>query len=46
MLLFQTDTTGVGYKIGYQIGSWLPFLVLATIFIWLLLKAFKRSKDQ
>lgn len=29
----QIDTSAIGYQIGYQIGSWLPFLVLATILL-------------
>ncbi|MEL7119558.1 MAG: hypothetical protein AAFO07_08960 [Bacteroidota bacterium] len=30
-LLLQADTTSVGYKIGYQIGSWLPFMIIVLI---------------
>jgi cytochrome c biogenesis protein CcdA len=25
------DTTSVGYQIGYQIGSWLPFILVAVL---------------
>jgi hypothetical protein len=31
-MLLQVDTTSVGYQIGYQIGSWLPFVVVIVIF--------------
>jgi ABC-type uncharacterized transport system permease subunit len=31
-MLLQADTTSVGYQIGYQIGSWLPFIVVLVIF--------------
>lgn len=27
------DTTGVQYKIGYYIGSYLPFIILVFLFI-------------
>jgi hypothetical protein len=31
-LLLQIDTTrDAGYKIGYQVGSWLPFVFLVVL---------------
>lgn len=37
------DTTLADYQIGYRIGSWLPFLVLAFLFILMLRAAMKRQ---
>ena len=31
MLLLQVDTTDIGYKIGYEIGSWLPFIIIVVL---------------
>ncbi|MCB9284993.1 MAG: hypothetical protein H6563_13025 [Lewinellaceae bacterium] len=42
IFLFQADTTDIGYKIGYQIGGWLPFIVLAFILILLTYRNWKR----
>ena len=30
-ILLQADTSDVGYRIGYQVGSWLPFILLAVV---------------
>lgn len=38
------DTTSAGYKIGYKIGSWLPFIILAFVFI-LMLRAVMRRQN-
>ncbi len=46
LILFQADTTSVGYKVGYEIGTWLPVLILSALFIWMLLKALKRNKTN
>ena len=40
--LLQADTTSAGYQIGYQIGSWLPFLVLAGILLFLTYRNWKK----
>ncbi len=37
------DTTSAGYKIGYQIGSWLPFVILAGLMIALIIQASRNS---
>lgn len=40
-LLAQTegaDTTSVSYQIGYKIGSWLPFVVVAVLAILIINK--------
>jgi lipopolysaccharide export LptBFGC system permease protein LptF len=44
MLFQEVDTTSAQYKIGYEIGSWLPFIILAVIFIWMSVAAYRRSK--
>jgi lipopolysaccharide export LptBFGC system permease protein LptF len=46
LLLLQTDTTSTTYKIGYEIGSWLPVMLLLIIFIWLAVRARKRSNVE
>jgi len=45
-LLAQADTTDIRYKIGYEIGSWLPFVILAALFIFMLVKARQRSEEK
>ena len=45
LLFLQADTTSVGYKVGYQIGSWLPFLIIALIALLIIVKGF-RHKGQ
>jgi len=45
LLLFQeVDTTSAQYKIGYEIGSWLPFIILAAVFIWMSIAAYRRGR--
>lgn len=39
------DTTSAGYQIGYQIGNWLPFAVLAVLFILMLRAALSKQKN-
>lgn len=39
------DTTSSGYKIGYQIGSWLPFVVLAAFFLWMLTMLMRQNRE-
>jgi hypothetical protein len=39
------DTTSQGYQIGYQIGSWLPFVILAGLFIGMLSMLMRKNKD-
>ncbi|MEO1715209.1 MAG: hypothetical protein AAFU60_17920 [Bacteroidota bacterium] len=31
MFFLQVDTTDIGYKIGYEIGSWLPFIIIVVL---------------
>ncbi len=37
------DTTSAEYRLGRQIGSWIPFIVLATLFVWMWSAAMRRS---
>jgi hypothetical protein len=47
LLLFEsrdtlvTDTTSLGYRIGYIAASWLPFLIIAIIFLLIIRKRYK-----
>jgi len=38
------DTTLVGYQIGHTIGSWLPYIVVVTIFILIVRKRYQFNK--
>jgi uncharacterized BrkB/YihY/UPF0761 family membrane protein len=41
MKLLQVDTTDAGYKMGYYIGSWLPFgllLIVTIVVVYFVLK--------
>lgn len=40
------DTTSRGYRIGYAVGSWLPFLVLFTLALLVLLRSIRLSRDK
>ncbi len=40
------DTSGWEYKIGYEIGSWLPFIILAVIFVFLVYRISKDSRNK
>lgn len=46
----QIDTTSESYRkkyeIGYRIGEWLPFLVLITLVILVMMRARKASREQ
>lgn len=42
----QVDTSSAGYKIGYQIGSWLPFILLAAILIFLTVRAVRKGREN
>ncbi len=48
-LLAQTDTTGVDttdwrYRIGYEIGSWLPFLIIFTLALAVIIRQYRISR--
>ena len=42
----QVDTTSSGYKIGYQIGSWLPFIILIGLLIFFTVRAARSGKEH
>ncbi len=37
------DTTSAEYRLGRQIGSWIPFVVLATLFLMMWSAAMRRG---
>ena len=45
-LFLQVDTTSVGYKVGLQIGSWLPFLVIAIIALLIIVKGYRHKGEE
>lgn len=42
----QPDTSSLGYKIGYHIGSWLPFGIIVLLMLLILLKTSRRSSRK
>lgn len=44
------DTTDTGYRVGYQIGSWLPFAVVVGLALLIIFRSFDfssfRKKDD
>jgi|GEM_PF-2204016 len=40
------DTTSSGYKIGYEIGSWLPFIILFTLALMVIIRSFRLSQKK
>lgn len=45
-MLIQVDTTSIGYQIGYQIGSWLPFVLVVVIFAFIIYRRYSFKKDK
>ncbi len=45
-MLLQVDTTSAGYQIGYQIGSWLPFLFVVLIFAAIIYNRYSFKKKS
>lgn len=45
VILLEADTTGIQYKIGYQIGSWLPFILIAAVALAIILKGFRHKGE-
>lgn len=41
----DVDTTSAGYKAGYTIGEWLPFIILIILVLMVMFRARKLSKD-
>jgi len=43
----SVDTTGWRYRIGYQIGSWLPFLIIFGLALAIIIRSYRLSRrDQ
>lgn len=42
----DVDTTSIGYHIGYEIGSWLPFLVIFTLALMVIIRARNLSRKK
>lgn len=42
----EADTTSVGYKIGYHIGSWLPFAVIVILALMVILRASRQHRQS
>ncbi len=40
------DTTGLGYRIGYQVGSWLPSSIIMLVAVLLILKSSRQYRDK
>lgn len=40
------DTTSSSYKIGYEIGSWLPFIILFTLALMVIIRSFRLSQKK
>lgn len=40
------DTTSSGYQIGYEIGSWLPFIILFTLALMVIIRSFRLSQKK
>lgn len=45
VFFLQTDTTDIQYKIGYQLGSWLPFILIAVVALAIILKGFRHKGE-
>lgn len=41
----SADTSSAGYKIGYTVGEWLPFLILIVLVLMVMFRARKLSKE-
>ncbi len=40
------DTTDIRYRIGYEIGSWLPFLVIFTLALMVIIRTWNLSRKN
>ncbi len=40
------DTTDAGYQIGYQIGSWLPFIIIFTLALMVIIRSYRLSQKD
>ncbi len=46
LLAQEPDTTSIGYKIGYHIGSWLPFGIIVLLVALILLRTSRQSQNE
>lgn len=40
------DTTSSGYQIGHEIGSWLPFIVIFTLALMVIIRSYRLSQKN
>lgn len=40
------DTTSQGYQIGYEIGSWLPFIIIFTLALMVIIRSYRLSRNN
>jgi len=40
------DTTSRGYQIGYEIGSWLPFIIIFTLAVMVIVRSYRLSRNK
>jgi len=40
------DTTGIGYRIGYEIGSWLPFIIIFILALLVIYNSYRFSSKK
>ncbi len=40
------DTTSSGYQIGYKIGSWLPFIIIFTLALMVVIRSYRLSRKN
>ncbi len=41
----EVDTSSHSYQVGHQIGSWLPFLVIITLMVLVIIRASRRRQE-
>ncbi|MCB0577691.1 MAG: hypothetical protein KDD10_00075 [Phaeodactylibacter sp.] len=42
----EPDTASLGYQVGYHIGSWLPFSIIALLAVLIILKSSRQGRDS
>ncbi|MEQ8702728.1 MAG: hypothetical protein RIC19_02350 [Phaeodactylibacter sp.] len=40
------DTTSAAYQIGYQIGSWLPFVIIFVLALLVIIRTYRLSQKN
>lgn len=41
----RADTSALGYKVGYHLGSWLPFLIIIILVVLIIRKSGRQSQE-